>query len=131
MNTYEITYSAESSGEPVLSKVILETKALVNILKADISQDKGLMVINVIGSAEDARKVLKAFGRYNVKARLLEKKISLDGDKCIDCGACVGLCPVDALSLDKQMKLQLDENKCIQCKACVEACPVDALSIEE
>jgi NAD-dependent dihydropyrimidine dehydrogenase PreA subunit len=131
MNTYEITYSTECSGEPVLSKVILETKALVNILKSDIGHDKGVMVINVIGSAGDARRVLKAFGRYNVRIRKLVEKISLDRDACIDCGACVSLCPVDALSMDKEAKLQLDEEKCIRCKACVQACPMKALSIEE
>lgn len=130
MNTYEITYSNESSGEPVLSRVILETKALVNILKADIDQDKGVMVINVIGTVEDARRVVKAFGRYGMKLKKLAKRISLDRDRCIDCGACVGLCPVDALSMDRKMKLKLREDKCIQCKACVVACPMKALSIE-
>jgi len=131
MKTYEITYSTESSSEPVLSRVILETKALVNILKADIDQDKGVMVISIIGSVEDAKRVIKAFGKYGVKIKKIEKKITLDRDKCIDCGACIGLCPVDALEFDKKRKLQLYEDNCIQCKACVKACPMNALSIEE
>lgn len=131
MNTYELTYSSESSSEPVLSRVILETKALVNILKADIDQDKGIMVINVIGSVEDAKRVIKAFSKYGVKIRAISKKISLDRDKCIDCGACINLCPVDALKFDKNDTIHLYEDKCIQCKACVKACPMKALSIEE
>jgi len=131
MNTYEIMYSSESSSEPVLSRVILETKALVNILKADIDQDRGIMVINILGSVEDAKKVIKAFEKYGVKIRSIKKKITLDNDKCIDCGACISLCPVDALKFDKKNKLNLYEDKCIQCKACVKACPVKALAIEE
>ncbi|MBM3309103.1 MAG: 4Fe-4S dicluster domain-containing protein [Candidatus Altiarchaeales archaeon] len=131
MNTYEIIYSTENSSEPVLSRVILETKALVNILKADIDQDKGVMVISISGSTEDAKRVIKAFSRYGVKIRKIEKKILLDRDKCIDCGACIGLCPVYALEFDKKKKLVLYEDKCIQCKACVKACPMKAFLIEE
>jgi NAD-dependent dihydropyrimidine dehydrogenase PreA subunit len=132
MNTYEITYLSRTSGEPVLSKVILETKALVNILKADIDQDRGVMVIHIIGGSEDAKKVVQAFRKYdNVKIREIRKKISLSRDACIDCGACIGLCPTNALEFDAKAKLEIHEDKCIQCRACVRACPMKALSIEE
>jgi NAD-dependent dihydropyrimidine dehydrogenase PreA subunit len=131
MNTYEIIYPSKSSSEPVLSKVILETKAQVNILKADIDQDRGVMVINIIGSADDAKKVIKAFEKYGVKTRSIKKKITLDSGKCIDCGACISLCPVDALKFDGKNNLYLQEDRCIQCKACVKACPMKALAIEE
>lgn len=131
MKTYELTYSTESSSEPVLSRVILETKALVNILKADIDYDRGLMVVNVIGNVDEVKKVIKVFRKYGVKVREIKKKITLDRDRCIDCGACINLCPVDALEFDKKLKLQLYEDKCIQCKVCVKACPMKALSIEE
>jgi NAD-dependent dihydropyrimidine dehydrogenase PreA subunit len=131
MNTYELTYSTENSGEPVLSRVIKETKASVNILKANIDFDHGIMVIGIVGDAKDAEKVVKAFRKYGLKVREIKKKIALDKEKCMDCGACIGLCPTNALNFDKKKKLELTEEKCIQCKACVKACPVKALSIEE
>ncbi|MDR2600145.1 MAG: 4Fe-4S binding protein [Oscillospiraceae bacterium] len=50
-------------------------------------------------------------------------KISSD---CICCGACVGECPVDAISQgDAQYNIA---DTCIDCGACVSACPVDAIS---
>ena len=58
-------------------------------------------------------------------------KRQVDRSKCIDCGACIGLCPVDALNFDEQKALEVQEDKCIQCNACVKACPMKALSIEE
>ncbi|MDD5112145.1 MAG: 4Fe-4S binding protein [Candidatus Altiarchaeota archaeon] len=132
MNTYEITYLSRTSGEPVLSKVIIKTKALVNILKADIDQDRGVMVINIIGTPEDARRVVQEFKKHdNVKIREIQRKISVNRDTCIDCGACIGLCPTNALNFDSKAKLEIFEDKCIQCKACVRACPMKALSIEE
>ena len=52
-------------------------------------------------------------------------KINLDG--CIGCGACVGGCPVGALSLNGDGKSVCDESTCIDCGACVATCPVAAI----
>lgn len=49
----------------------------------------------------------------------------LDGDLCSGCGACVGICPVDALNIDgkESFKPVLDESKCIECNLCYKVCP--------
>jgi ferredoxin len=51
-------------------------------------------------------------------------------NKCLYCGACVGVCPTQALTL-KDTKIVVDEKKCISCGACVKICPVAAMSIEK
>ncbi len=57
-------------------------------------------------------------------------RIDVDREACINCGACVKRCQMDALSLaDRQ--LALDEGRCIGCGACVSACPKDALGLVE
>ena len=44
------------------------------------------------------------------------------GDKnCNQCGICVKICPVNAISADTPQKT--DANKCITCTACIAACP--------
>jgi ferredoxin len=45
-------------------------------------------------------------------------------DSCIACGACVGECPVDAISEGEPYVIEAD--KCIDCGACAATCPVDA-----
>ena len=52
-----------------------------------------------------------------------EIKISVDFDLCIDCGACVSLCPVDALVLNEEWNLEFDEEKCNKCSLCLDSCP--------
>jgi len=46
-------------------------------------------------------------------------------DDCIMCGACVGECPVDAIS-EGDGKYVIDADTCLDCGACAGACPVDA-----
>ena len=46
-------------------------------------------------------------------------------DACISCGACIGECPVGAISEGDGMFV-VDADTCIDCGACQGACPVDA-----
>lgn len=54
--------------------------------------------------------------------------VTINKDTCIGCGACVGVCPVGALSMDDDSKSVCDEGTCIDCGACVSSCPVEAIS---
>ncbi|MCD7781218.1 MAG: 4Fe-4S binding protein [Methanosphaera sp.] len=50
-------------------------------------------------------------------------------DFCMYCGACAGVCSVDAIRVE-ELKIVIDDNKCIKCGVCVKACPVSALELE-
>lgn len=51
----------------------------------------------------------------------------VDEDTCIGCGACVDVCPVDAISMNDKAKI--DADTCTECGACVDECPVEAISL--
>ena len=51
-------------------------------------------------------------------------------NKCLYCGGCVGVCPVQAIQL-KGTRLVIDSKKCINCGACVKICPVGANKIKK
>jgi len=55
--------------------------------------------------------------------------LSIDTAVCIGCGACVPVCPFDALRIADDVAV-VDE-RCTGCRACLTECPVDALSILE
>ena len=42
-------------------------------------------------------------------------------NKCLNCGECINVCPVNALSF-KGEKVVWDENKCISCDSCIKEC---------
>ena len=46
-------------------------------------------------------------------------------DKCIECGACAGECPVQCIS-QGEGKFVIDKAACIDCGTCAGVCPVDA-----
>ena len=48
-------------------------------------------------------------------------------EDCINCGACVDECPVEAIS-EGDGKHVINADECIDCGACAAACPTDAIS---
>jgi ferredoxin len=50
----------------------------------------------------------------------------VNNDKCIGCGTCVDICPVNAISL-QDGKAVINQEKCVNCGACAGACPVNAI----
>ena len=54
----------------------------------------------------------------------------VDEDLCYGCGACIALCPTDALDLVSRLAI-VEQKKCTLCKHCIPSCPVFALSIVE
>ena len=50
----------------------------------------------------------------------------VDIARCTGCGACVEVCPVEAIAL-VDGKARVDEDACTGCGACVDACPERAI----
>ena len=52
--------------------------------------------------------------------------IRIDRTLCDVCGTCVGVCPVDALTIEFGT-LVVYREVCIDCRACESVCPVEAV----
>lgn len=61
---------------------------------------------------------------------------SIDINKCIGCGKCSNICPMDAMKIiptDIELKIkkaELQEDYCLGCGVCVKNCPTNAISLK-
>ncbi|MBR0385755.1 MAG: 4Fe-4S binding protein [Erysipelotrichaceae bacterium] len=53
--------------------------------------------------------------------------VEVNKEICIGCGSCVGVCPVEAISLDEEGKAESNSEICIDCGACMGTCPMSAI----
>ena len=51
-----------------------------------------------------------------------------ENQSCVGCGACVEICPVDALTLEDD-HAKVDQQWCIGCGVCAPKCDYDAVHI--
>jgi len=122
-------YSSVTSKEPHIAKVILETKAMINIVRANVSPVGGETVLDV--SDDEYEEVVELFRSRGVDVVLLPDPILLDEERCFQCGACVSICPTEVFSFELNWRVRLQGEKCIQCGVCISACPVAALRLLE
>lgn len=54
-------------------------------------------------------------------------KFKVNKSKCAGCGACVQVCPSDAITMGEDGKAEIDQAKCSQCEKCKQICPLDAI----
>lgn len=131
MNKYMLKIPSDVVDSPILASTVLKTGILVNILRAKVDYDEGTIIISIIGNEREQKKVVNALIKGGIEVIKLKKNITNDVDKCIDCGACIALCPTNAISFTEDWSIKVEGDKCIRCGACVEACPLRSLSIQE
>ena len=70
-------------------------------------------------------------GEEKMRVKDPEKlRLHLDMEKCMKCGACVAVCPVDGALVLHTTYLEIAHEKCVRCGQCVTVCPMGALSLQ-
>ena len=93
-------------------------------------------ICNCCGCCCEALLAIQKFGlvrpiHSNFIAQIIE-------DKCVGCGQCSSLCPVNAISLvnedktvsDSESRAKIDDKMCLGCGVCVNNCSTGALYLE-
>lgn len=128
---YILRFPKEICDQPIIYQLAKKYDVEFNILKADIlPQRGGVMILQLKGPKEMVRSGVDLLKSIGIDIKRLAAAIYRDDEKCFECGACTGICPVDALSIDRQtMGVLFDPEKCTGCSLCVPVCPVRAMEV--
>lgn len=80
-------------------------------------------------------KLWLAYGISAVNNDLEEKimgyNVTVDQDKCVGCGECVDVCPVEVYEMKDGKSDPVNAEECLGCESCVEVCEGNAITVEE
>lgn len=118
-------------NQPIIFKLVKIYDLEFNILKASVTpQEKGLLVLELKGEQENYEKGIEYLKGIGVDIQFLSQDIIRNEKKCTHCGACVVICPTNALSVDlKTRKISFLSEKCIACELCIKSCPPKAMEV--
>lgn len=121
-----LKFSERTVEQPIISKIIIDLKVPINLITAHVDSKGGEVLAEVPDESLDA--VLKAFRKKGVTVSL-PKLIEVDMEKCLSCGSCIALCPVEAITPSGDLSIVFSKEKCLgsTCSACVDACPARAI----
>ncbi|MFC1667565.1 NIL domain-containing protein [Candidatus Omnitrophota bacterium] len=117
--------------QPIIYRMVEEFDLQFNILKAHVTpKEEGLLVLELTGEDKNFERALKFIKSLGVTAQLLSKDIKRNEATCTHCGACVPICPTEALVINPATrKVDFYNDKCIACELCIKACPPRAMEL--
>jgi len=120
-----------ATDQPVIFRLSRDYGLVFNILRASITpEEEGLMVLELSGEDSDYQRAIGYLNEMGVRIQPLVQDIRKNDEKCVDCGACVGVCPTEALVLERpSMRVIFDPEECVVCGECVPTCPVAAMEL--
>jgi len=122
-----VNFSRKKGRKPIIAQAVRDTGVLINVERAVIDSSEGEALIDV--PDDQCKLVSDTMISLGATVHILEHGISVNESECVDCGACISICPREVFSLDRNFRLRLEEETCVLCGRCVEACPHRALTL--
>ncbi len=115
---------------PITYRLAKDFNVAANIIRAQVAPNQiGTLVVELSGDIDELEASVEWMRSQDITVSLASREISIDEDICVHCGLCTGICPTEALTLDKDtFKLTFTRSRCIVCEQCIPTCPVSAIS---
>ena len=86
-----INFSKGKNNAPIIAQVVKDTGVLISVERAVIDSSEGEALIEV--PDDQCKLVRSSMTRHGATVRLLEHGINVNSSECVDCEACISLCP--------------------------------------
>lgn len=118
--------------EKALKRPLIENQALITKANAKITSaihrlKEGNPTTDGLGFFSHIAGLLGQRLWFYKKSTSYKSKPDVDDKKCIGCGRCVALCPMQNIAMEQQKAVSLD--MCTLCYRCFSHCPTQALTI--
>ena len=101
-------------------------RSLAEEVKEELNQKHNIMEEIIENYYDEIKEHIEDDRCYTMQCNNLIK-LTITG-KCIGCGICQRVCPVDCIAGEKKEQRRIDYNRCTHCGRCLSACPVDAIT---
>ncbi len=124
-------FSKKVVESPIVCQLAKDFDLDFNIIKASISpEEEGLLILDLSGEQAEYDRGIRFLVDTGVRIESIDQSVTRDNKRCIDCGACVTVCPTGAFEVDPVTRLvNFDNEKCIACELCIKACPSRAMGV--
>ena len=126
-----LRFDPSTVEKPITYYLIKKYDLWINILQAKFEPSLGgKLVIEIRGDKKQIDEAFTYLKEQKIKVDFLEQEVSWNKLKCNHCGACISICPVGALKINKETYyLEFNYQDCVVCGYCADACPVQAIEI--
>ncbi len=116
-------------GKEEARKIVAEAQKAGLVTQPGTSQNPAGMC-NCCG---DCCAVLGAIKKYPNPGEIVFSNhfALIEKENCIGCGACIDICPMEAIEMDSDEKAEVNLKRCIGCGLCFTACDFDAVKLNE
>lgn len=94
----------------------------------------GRLLTLLLSEAIVPRRLYRPTDRSGKFTNLEEKmayNVTVDVDKCVGCGECVDVCPVEVYQMKDGKSDPVNAEECLGCESCVEVCEGHCITVEE
>ncbi|MGZ7048507.1 MAG: 4Fe-4S binding protein [Methanobacterium sp.] len=124
-----LKFSPDIVNRSIISDAMKKYNIKFNILRANITPKGGVVLIELEG--ENVDQSIHNMENQGIQVDQVKKVLKRDEEKCVDCGACISLCPVKAICIKEDWSVGIDNELCIGCGFCTGSCPMKAITIVE
>lgn len=125
-------FPEESVSKPITYHLVKDFDLVINILRAQIDENEGMLVVDLEGDPEQIEKGIDYIREHGVVVQEAIKDIIVDTEACVSCGSCTGVCRPGALSMGAEgdWELVFDQERCVFCELCIKTCPIKAIRVQ-
>jgi len=124
-----LTFPRQMVQIPITYRLAKDFNIAANIIRAQVPPNQvGKLVVELAGDMDQLAAALEWLADSGIEVAHSSREILIDTERCIDCGLCTGICPTQALTLDREFRLHFTRTRCIVCEQCIPTCPVVAIT---